>query len=87
MTDAIATIRQVSKLRPQWFCRQSNTRSRNAPTRFGISDNSLICSVTHKAFEKLDFPTEISHEISGSSALVGDIWRLAVRKIISDFET
>ena len=87
MTDAVATIKQVAKLRPNWFHNASTSRSRRKPERLGIS-NSLdrFNSVTHEAVDLAELPKVLSDEIVQSNALIGDVWRLAVRKVISDFE-
>ena len=84
-TDAIATVKQVQSIRPEWFKDDDDKRSRQKTQFFGCKDTSQR-KVTHAAFEKLDFPTEISALVADSGALIGDVWRLACQKIIGDFE-
>ena len=87
MTDAVATVKQVEKLRPQWFQNSSGSRRRHKPERLGISDSlGKFNSISHEAVDKAELPTVLSDEVVKSNALIGDVWRLAVRKVISDFE-
>ena len=88
MTDAVATIKQVEKFRPAWFVRGTGRRTRTAVESYGVHfDLSAKYVVNkHKKLVDIDFPTEISESISESDALIGDIWRLACEKIISDDE-
>jgi len=89
ITDAVATVNQVAKIRPEWFQREENNkRKRNAPERLGIdtpdSEKNDVSFVPPDGYNE-DFPTMISEEIEESNALIGDVWRLAVRKILSDY--
>jgi len=88
MTDAIATVKQVAKLRPDWFIfDDEDKRKRTQPTRLGVNtDYSQILRIDHEAIVKAKLPCGIAKEIYSSGALIGDIWQLAVRKLIDDFE-
>ena len=78
ITDAIATIRQVQKIRPAWFIRDSSKRSRPRVNRLGIADSTKRIREDHEAVAaESNFPKLISEEIENSNALIGDICRLA----------
>ena len=89
MTDAVATIKQVVTLRPEWFRRPNSGRKRRSKncryTELSLDDNFV--ETKHVAFQGLDFPLAISDDVAKRGALIGDIWRLAVRKVVKDFET
>ena len=85
MTDAIATIKQVHKIRPEWFMRNAEKRKRGQVTRFGTNINSSKQFVNeHEMITKAKLPTKLSEEVVRSNALIGDIWRLACEKVIDD---
>jgi hypothetical protein len=83
MTDAVATVKQVRKIRPTWFCRSTTKRRSMRPHRLGITDNDTqFWHTTAKAVREADLPEMISEEINDSNAQIGDVWRLAVRYVI-----
>jgi hypothetical protein len=93
-TDAVATVRQVSKIFPQFFV--------------GIADSGINCPLTSyfpstsvssrpirkrrrvgtklshdcsSAIVKANFPEGLSNPIIDADAIIGDVWRLAIERI------
>jgi len=88
MTDAVSVIKQVVKLRPFWFERDSDGgRQRQQVDRLGI-DSSFVNEFTnsHIAVEKAGLPTQISKEICDSKAVIGAVWKIACKKVILEYE-
>ena len=84
-TDAVATIKQVADLRPEWFRRNNDKRRRHNVCRLGINDDrTKTFENKHEAVIAAKLPTVISEEIVATGALIGDIWRLACDKVIDD---
>jgi hypothetical protein len=73
LTDAVATVRQVSTIRSHWFCRDGGKRSRRKPIRYGCTADNNFNSNEHEAVVKAGLPKCISEEISSSKALIGDV--------------
>ena len=81
-TDAVATIRQVKIVWPDFFTVSNNRRVATIPQRLGVKSIE-VCNFAKEVVEA-GLPTRLSNEVVQSDSLVGDVTRLAWQRVTTE---